>query len=102
MRKGSITSSIVSRGSLKPGGERLHADRSAAIQIGDHGQIAPVHRVETKRVDLQPRQRFVGDLRVDRVRARGMGEIAYAAEQPPGDARSAARPARDLTRRHPR
>src|SRR6476659_197021 len=37
------------------GGERLHADWSATVEIGDHRQVAPVHRVEAERIDLQSR-----------------------------------------------
>ena len=79
-------------------GERFDADRAAAVKVGDHGQIAPVHRVEAKRIDLQPRQRLVGDLGIDRCRPRGVGEIADPAKQPSGDARGAARAPRDLAR----
>ena len=41
-------------------GERLHPDRTAAIDVGDHGEVAAVHRVETERVDLQPGERGIG------------------------------------------
>ena len=96
MRKGSITSSIVSRGSLSPAARVSTPDRSAAVEIGDHRQVAPVHRVEAKAVDLKTRQRLVGDTGVDRFRADRMGEVADAAKQATGDARRAARTSRDL------
>src|SRR3712207_3933261 len=40
------------------GGERFDAHRSAAIKIGDHRQIAPVHRVEPEPVDFEPVERL--------------------------------------------
>ena len=98
MRKGSITSSIVSRGSLKAGGERLDPDRAAAVEIGDHRQVAAVHRVEAERVDLQPRQRRSATSASIVSDARGMGEVAHPAQQPAGDARRPARAPRDFAR----
>ena len=77
-------------------GERLDPDRAAAVEVGDHHQVAPVHRVEAETVDLQPVERAVGDLRVDRVGARGMGEVAHPAKQAAGDARRAAAAAGDF------
>ena len=44
----------------KAGGQRLDADRTAAINVRNHHQIAPVHEVESKLIDLQPLQRGVG------------------------------------------
>ncbi len=72
------------------GGQRFDADRPAAVKVGDHRQVAAVHRVESERVDLQPRQRAVGDLGVDRVGAEGMREIPHPAQQAAGDPRRAA------------
>ena len=43
------------------GRDRLDADRPAAEIVGDHREIAPVELVEAERIDLQPRQRLVGD-----------------------------------------
>src|SRR6185369_2565311 len=76
--------------------ECLNADRSAAVEVGDHRQVAPVHRVEAKRVDLEPVERAVGYGRVDRVGTGRMGEIAHPPQEASRDARSAARAARDL------
>src|SRR4051794_8046039 len=59
--------------------ESLHADRAAAVEVGDHSQIAPVHCVETQRIDLEPRQRLVGNLGGDRGGAGGMRKVAHAA-----------------------
>src|SRR5690349_24278083 len=70
--------------------ERLHTDRAAAVEVGDHREVAPVHRVEAERVDLQPGERAIGDLRVDEIGASRMGEIAHAPKQPSGDTRGAA------------
>ena len=96
MRNGSITSSSVSRGSDRPAAKRFDADRAAAVKVGDHRQIAPVHRVEPERVDLQPVERLVGDLGVDRPGARSMGEVADPAEQAARNPRGAPRAAGDL------
>ncbi len=85
------------------GGERLHADRTTAVEVGDHRQIAAVHRVEAQCVDLEPGQRFVGGVGRDGVRTRRVGEIADLPEQTTGDPRRASRAARDLlgaVRRH--
>src|SRR5690348_17528594 len=76
--------------------KRLHPDRAAAVEVCDHRQVAPVHRVEAEAVDLEPRQRLVGDLGRDGVGACRMGEIADAAKQAAGDPRSSARAARDF------
>src|SRR3569623_3698209 len=40
-------------------GERLHPDRAAAIDVGDHRQVTPVHRVEPEAVDLEPVERGI-------------------------------------------
>ena len=71
-------------------------DRPAAVKVGDHGQIAPVHRIEAQPVDFEPGQRPVGHSGVDRVGPRRMGEIAHAAKQPAGNSRGAAAAAGDL------
>ena len=59
-------------------------------------EIAPVHGVEPGGIDFQFAERAVGDLAVDGLGAVDMGEVAHAAQQPAGDARRAARAARDL------
>src|SRR5512139_3715040 len=76
--------------------KRLDPDRSPAIEVRDHGQVAPVHRVEAEPIDFQPGQGPVGDCGVDRIRAGGMGKVADAAKQPARDARRAAASAGDL------
>ena len=91
-------SSMASRGSDKRRGERLDADRAAAVIHRDRGEIAPVHGVEAGGVDFERRQRLVGDRAVDRRRAADRSEIAHPAQQPAGDARRAAGAARDLVR----
>ena len=47
-------------------------------------------------VDLHRGQGAVGGFGVDLGLARRLGEVAHPAQQPPGDARGAARPPRDL------
>ena len=42
------------------GGEGFDPDRAALVQVGDHHEIAPVHRVEAELVDLHPGERAVG------------------------------------------
>ena len=74
----------------------VDADRPAAVIERDHVEIAPVHRVHAGGIDLERLQRLVGDRAVDRRRARHMREVAHALEQPPRDARRAARAPRDL------
>ena len=76
-------------------GKGFNADRATAVEIGDHGQVAAVHRVEAERIDLEPRQGAIGDLSVDIVGARGVGKIAYAAKEAAGDSRRPARAAGD-------
>ena len=78
------------------GGQRLHADRATLVDVGDHVEVAPVHRVEAELIDLHPVERAVGGPGVDLGHAGGMREIADPAEQPAGDARRAARAAGDL------
>src|SRR5262249_14921164 len=73
------------------GGQRLPADRPAAIVERDGREIAAVHAVETGGINLELDQRTVGSLAVDGGGAAHMGEVADAAQQPSGDARGAAR-----------
>ena len=79
-------------------GEGFDPDRAAVVEVGDHREVAAVHRVEPEAVDLEPAQGAVGGGGVDAVVARGMGEIAHAAEQAAGDARRAAAAAGDFVR----
>ncbi len=98
-----MMSSMASRGSESAGGNGVDADRPAAVILCDHAQIAPVHGVEAGGIHFQFAKRSVGDLAVDRFVAVDVGEVAHAAQQPSGDARGAARAARDLVgavRRH--
>ena len=74
----------------------VDADRTAAVVERNGRKIAAVHRVHAGGVDLKREQRLVGDRAVDCGCARNMREVAHALEQPPGDARGAARAARDL------
>ncbi len=79
-------------------GERLHADRTAAIDVGDHRQVTPVHRVEAERVDLKPGERGIGGAGVHHCLPRHIGKVPHPAQQPPGDARGATRTPRNLRR----
>ncbi len=77
-------------------GDGVDADRTAAVVERDIGEITPVHGVEPRGIDFERRQRAVGDLAVDRLRAVDMGEVAHAPQQTPRDARRAARAPCDL------
>ncbi len=79
-------------------GDRLDADRAAAIVQRDQAQIAMIERVEPARVDFELRQRAVGELGIDRARALDGREVAHAPKQASRDARRAARAPRDLVR----
>ncbi len=57
-----------------------------------------VEGVEALAVDLELQQRPVGDLGGDHLRLGHGGEVAHPAQQAAGDARRAARAARDLGR----
>ncbi len=91
-----MISSIASRGSDSAAAMVSIADRPAAVILRDGREVAPVHGVEAGGVDLELEQRAVGGLAVDRRGAVDQREVAHAAQQPPGDARRAARAARDL------
>src|SRR5579862_3444030 len=80
------------------GGQRLDADRAAAIVHRDGRKVTPVHGVETGAVDFERGQRLVGHGAIDRRGAGNGGKIANAAQQPSGDARRATRAPRDLVR----
>ena len=82
IRKGSTISSIASRGSESaaaivsmPTGP---PPKLSAISV----EIAAVQLVEAAWVDFEAAERLVGDLRVDRLDAVDLGEIAHAAQQP--------------------
>ena len=38
----------------KPRRQRLDAHRAALVDVGDHAEIAPVHRIQPERIDLPP------------------------------------------------
>ena len=80
------------------GGDGVDADRPAAEIDGDAGEIAMVERIEAAAVDLEIAQRPVGDALSMTFAPADGGEIAHPAQQPAGDARRAARAARDLAR----
>ena len=50
----------------QPRGDGLDPDRAPAIVQRDQPKITMVERIEPARVDLELRQRAVGDLRIDR------------------------------------
>jgi hypothetical protein len=72
-------------------GNRLDADRAAAIVLGDQREIAAVHRVEPGGVDFEMAERAVGDGAFDGWIASHQREIAHAFQQAPRDAWRAAR-----------
>ena len=63
-----MMSSMASRGSDSAAAMRLDPDRPAAIVHRDGREIAPVHRIEPGRIDLERAQRVIGDGAVDRSR----------------------------------
>ena len=79
-------------------GERFDPHWAALVDVRDHCEIAPVHRIEPERVNLEPGQRIIGQRAADRRIARDMREIAHPPQQPPGNPRRAARAPRNLTR----
>ncbi len=60
------------------GGDGLRPDRSAAEGFRDEPQVALVEGVQAPVIDLQPRQRRIGDLRVDAGLPGHGREIAHA------------------------
>src|SRR3954465_14842001 len=44
------------------GGESLDPHRAALVEIGDHHEVAPVHRIKAELVDLHSSEGGVGDL----------------------------------------
>jgi hypothetical protein len=96
MRKGSITSSIVSRSSPIAAATLSRPDRAAVEAVDDGLEELPVHDVEAVQVDIEHGQGSVGERLGDRAVALDVGEVADAAQQPVGDPWRAARAARDL------
>src|SRR5271154_1906158 len=69
--------------------DRLDPDRTARIVFGNAAQVAPVHAVETARIDVEPQQRRVGSNGVDARQTADSGKVADATQQSYRDARSA-------------
>ena len=93
-----MMSSIASRGSERPAAmvsiPTGPPPKLPAIIV----EVAAVELIEAKRVDFEAQQSLVGNLAGDMLDAGDRGEIANPPQQPPGDARRAARPSRDLQR----
>src|SRR5213080_975203 len=75
----------------------LDPDRTTRVVFGNAAQVAPIHAVETPRIDIEPQQRRVGSRRVDAHQTGNGGKVADAAQQTYRDARGASRPARYLS-----
>src|SRR3989442_14673218 len=74
------------------GCEVVDADRAAG-ELGEHRlQELAIHDVETGGVDVEHRQRGIGDLARDLAVGTYFCEVADAAQQAAGEARRAARP----------
>lgn len=78
------------------GGQRLHADGSAGKVLDDHFQDLPVKLVQPQLVNIQPGQRFFGDLQSYFAVAFNLGEVADPPQQAVGDPGGAARAFGDL------
>ena len=79
-------------------GEVVDADRAAGELVEHRAQQLAVHHVEARRVDVEHRERVVGDVARDLAVGAHLGEVAHAPQQPVDDPRRAARAARDLER----
>ncbi len=78
-------------------GDRLDPRRAAAVDLDQHREDPPVELVEAEVVHLEERQRLLRHREVDPRGVRvDLGEVAHPAQQPVGDARRAAAPAREL------
>ena len=73
------------------GGQGVDPDGAAVVVVDDDREVAPVHLVEARLVDLEPLAGLDDPGEVDLPRAEHLGEVADAAEQAVGDARRAAR-----------
>ena len=78
------------------GSKRIDTDRASSVTRGNRREVAAVHRIEPSRINFKRQQRAVGDFPVDGLGAVDMGEVAHTAQKPSGDARGAARAARDF------
>ena len=74
----------------------LQAHRPAAEAVEDGREDAPVHGVEPAPVDLQARERQLHDAAVEPAVSLHLGEVAGPLQEPDGDARRAAGPARQF------
>src|SRR5579885_341816 len=78
------------------GRKRFNADRPPVELVDDREEELAVHPVEAAVIDLEERERRLRDRAIDPALGLDLGEIAHALEQAVGDARRAARAARDL------
>ena len=76
-------------------GERREPDRPAAELLDDAAQELAVEPLEAGAVDLEQRERLLGDLRRDDALVAHLGDVAHAAQDAVRDARRAARAAGD-------
>src|SRR5437764_2686760 len=83
---------------LQRGGHVREADGAALVLLNDHQEELPVHLVEAEGVNLHAVQGVVGDLLGNAPVVLDLRVVAHASEQTVGDARSAARAARNLAR----
>src|SRR5689334_23682946 len=75
--------------------------RSAAVELlDDRAENSRVHVVEAERVDVEHRQRLVGDRLAHHAVAPNLREIAHAPQQAGGDARRADRKSTRLNSSH--
>jgi hypothetical protein len=79
--------------------ERRQTHRAAAEPLDHAAQKLAVEALEPGAVDLEQRQRLLGDLRRHGAFVAHLGDVAHAAEDPVRDARRAARAAGDQLRR---
>ncbi len=76
----------------------VQADRSASKFFADGLQNSPIHRVETRGIDLEPRERTIRHGLVDTAVAIDLREIAHPAQEAVGDAGRPPRASRNLAR----
>ena len=76
-------------------GERREPDRAAAEPLDHAAQELAVEALEPDRVDLEQRQRLLGDRGRDDSLVTHLGDVAHAAQDAVRDPRRAARAARD-------
>src|SRR5262245_16933612 len=75
------------------GSERIDTDRASSVTRSNRRKVTAVHRVQPGRIDFERQQRAVGNFPVDGLGTVDMGKVAHTAQDPPRDARSAARAA---------